>query len=72
MVPKVIRKYAFEFAKRQNIKQKFNREVGMACQNWFLVNGFSAVDAKNGATKCVDMGGRKGLYMCDLCVSHQY
>ena len=56
----------------QNVKidKKIKSEVGMACQDWFLTIGFSAIDVKNGATKMRDMGGRKDPYMCNLCVSH--
>lgn len=35
ITPKAVRKYAFEFAERQNIKHKFDRSAGMAGQDWF-------------------------------------
>ncbi|CAG4974306.1 unnamed protein product [Parnassius apollo] len=35
ITPKAVRKYAFEFAERQNIKHKFDRNAGMAGQDWF-------------------------------------
>lgn len=35
ITPKAVRKYVFEFAERQKIEHKFNREVGMAGQDWF-------------------------------------
>ncbi|XP_045450942.1 uncharacterized protein LOC123659815 [Melitaea cinxia] len=35
ITPKAVRKYAFEFAEKQNIQHKFNRSAGMAGQDWF-------------------------------------
>ncbi|KAL3277197.1 hypothetical protein HHI36_012548 [Cryptolaemus montrouzieri] len=35
ITPKAVRKYAFEFAERQNIKHKFDKSSGIAGQDWF-------------------------------------
>ncbi|CAB3252682.1 unnamed protein product [Arctia plantaginis] len=35
ITPKAVRKYAFEFAERQNMEHKFDRNAGMAGQDWF-------------------------------------
>lgn len=35
ITPKAVRKYAFEYAERKNLKHNFNKNVKMAREDWF-------------------------------------